>query len=167
MTTLRALTLAAALFAAADVARAQQSGGLSPNAPVDRPKGVNASCLMDAMNQAMAPYVAQARASWPAARERFRAGLPAGHGFYVTTRLRDSTGRTEQVFVAVDSVTRDTIYGRVASDIMVVRGYRSGQPYRFPESELVDWMVANPDGSEDGNVVGKFLDTYTPPKSCS
>ena len=166
MTTLRVLTLAAALLSAADVARAQ-SGGLSPNAPPDRPKGVGASCLMDAMNQAMAPYVEQARASWPAARERFRAGLPAGHSFYVTTRLRDSTGRTEQVFVAVDSVARDTIYGRIASDIMVVRGYHSGQRHHFPESELVDWMVANPDGSEEGNVVGKFLDTYTPPKSCS
>ena len=42
----------------------------------------------------------------------------------------------------------------------VVSGYAYKQPYSFPESELVDWLIAKPDGSEEGNVVGKFLDTY-------
>ena len=115
----------------------------------------------------MAPYVAQARASYPAARERFRVGLLPGHTFFVTTRLHDAAGREEQAFVVVDSITNGMIAGRIASQIGVVQGFRYGQPYSFPETDLVDWMVSRPDGSEEGNVVGKFLDSYTPPRGCT
>ena len=31
-----------------------------------------------------------------------------------------------------------------------------------PELEVLDWTVSKPDGTEDGNFVGKFLDTYKP-----
>ena len=30
------------------------------------------------------------------------------------------------------------------------------------ESDLLDWVIRKPYGSEEGNVVGKFLDTYNP-----
>ena len=33
-------------------------------------------------------------------------------------------------------------------------------PVMFPESELVDWVITHPDGIEEGNVVGKFLDEW-------
>ena len=48
-----------------------------------------------------------------------------------------------------------------------VRGFRYGQPYSFREADLVDWMVSRPDDSEEGNVVGNFLDSYTPPRTCT
>jgi hypothetical protein len=146
---------------------AQRPIDLPPNAPADSPKSVDAKCLLDAVHQAMAPYVAQAQASYPAARERFRAGLPPGHTFFVTTRLHDAAGREEQVFVIVDSIVNGIIAGRIASQINALREFRYGQPYSFPEAELVDWMVSRPDGSEEGNVVGNFLDSYTPPSSCT
>jgi hypothetical protein len=50
--------------------------------------------------------------------------------------------------------------------VNIVRGYSYRQPYAFPVADLVDWMVARPDGSEEGNEVGKFMDTYEPPKTC-
>ncbi len=168
MTIISRYLLSAALLAlAGNTASAQRPIDLPPNAPTDKPQGVNGSCLLDAMHQAMAPYVAQARASYSAARERFRAGLPHGYTFFVTTRLHNAAGREEQVFVVVDSITNGTIAGRIASPINVVREFRYGQAYSFPETELVDWMVSRPDGSEEGNVVGNFLDSYTPPRSCS
>ena len=55
-----------------------------------------------------------------------------------------------------------TVSGVISTAIYAVAGYRNGQPYSFPESELVDWLISKPDGSEEGNVVGKFLDTYQP-----
>lgn len=67
------------------------------------------------------------------------------------------------MFVAVTSIVGDTIRGRISSPIQVVRGYRYGQPYALLEGELLDWTIAKPDGSEEGNVVGKFLDGYRPP----
>ena len=163
----RHLLVAALLAVGARAASAQRPIELPPNAPADKPKSVNANCLLDAMHQAIAPYVAEARASYPAARERFHAGLPPGHTFFVTTQLHDGEGHEEQVFVVVDSIANGMITGRIASTINLVRGFRYGQPYTFAEDDLVDWMVSRPDGSEEGNVVGKFLDGYTPPRTCA
>jgi uncharacterized protein YegJ (DUF2314 family) len=157
-------TIARVLLACAALAgplAAQDPYGV-PNAPKDQP--LTASSGSDAMRMffAMEPYVAHARASWPEARRRFLAGLPRRHSFFVTTRLRDHTGRIEQAFVAVDSVSEGRIYGRIWSQILVVDGYRLGQPYDFPETDLIDWMIARPDGTTEGNIVGRFLDLYRP-----
>jgi hypothetical protein len=157
--------VALAMYAAP--VRAQQPVNIAPNAPRDRPVSATAQCQWRAAVRAMAPLVAQARQTYPDAKRRFLAGLPPKSTFFVTTRLRDDRGREEQVFVAVDSAVGNTIAGRIWSPIGVVSGYRLRQPYTMPDSELVDWMFSRPDGSEEGNVVGKFLDTYTPPPVCS
>jgi hypothetical protein len=44
----------------------------------------------------------------------------------------------------------------------VVRGYHVRDPYPLPEADLLDWLITKPYGSEKGNVVGKFLETYRP-----
>lgn len=31
----------------------------------------------------------------------------------------------------------------------------------FPETDMLDWPITRPDGTEEGNFVGKFLDTYS------
>jgi hypothetical protein len=141
---------------------AAQDGHIAPNAPRDQP--LTASTGSDAMGMffAMEPYIAHARASWPDAKRRFVAGLPRQHSFFVTTRLRDATGRIEQAFVAVDSLSADRVYGRIGSRIIIVDGYQLGQPYDLHESDLIDWMIARPDGTAEGNIVGRFLDTYRP-----
>ena len=139
---------------------------IAPNAPRDRPVAAVYRCQMAAAIEAMKPYVERARATWPDAWRRFLAGLPAHHTMFVTTRLHDTSGRMEQVFVAVDSIVGARIVGRIGSAVAIVPGYRRGQRYELDERDLVDWMVARPDGSEEGNVVGNFLDTYTPPASC-
>jgi hypothetical protein len=90
------------------------------------------------------------------------AGLPAGQSFFVTTRIHDRHGRLEQVFVAVHEISDSVIGGLIWSEIGVVEGYALGQPYSFEESKLLDWLIAHPDGSEEGNFVGKFLDSYEP-----
>jgi hypothetical protein len=65
-------------------------------------------------------------------------------------------------FLAADSLARDSIFGRIWSQITVVRGYRLRDRHGVAEAELLDWLITKPDGSEEGNVVGKFLDTYQP-----
>ena len=175
---MRRLAAAAALVGAALVggtfarpAAAQRPIEVAPNAPKDQPLVSRRTCEWEATERAMAPYVARARATFPAARRRFDAGLPPKHTFFITTRLHDDEGHHEQVFVAVDSITgqgeQAVIAGRLASSLGAVRGYRAGQPLIVSAADLVDWMVARPDGSEEGNVVGKFLDTYTPPARCA
>jgi hypothetical protein len=133
---------------------------LSEKAPADQPFESTGKDEIEAQRAAIAPYVEQARKTYPDAKKRYLAGLPKGHHFFAVTRLKDGSGRSEQVFISVAGIDGDRISGRIASDIHNVRGFKQDDPYTFPESELVDWMVARPDGSEEGNVVGKFLDEW-------
>jgi hypothetical protein len=145
-------------------AHAQSSAGkAAPNAPSDPGIPVVAQCQWMAMLKAMEPYVARARETYPEARRRFVARTQPARPMFVTARLDDASGHHEQVFVAVDSIVGPRIFGWLVSEINVVHGYRYRQRFNLDESELVDWMFANPDGSEEGNIVGKFLDTYAPP----
>jgi hypothetical protein len=137
------------------------SAQLAPNAPEDRPQSI-AEQQQAAFEAAIAPYVAQAKQSYPSAKARFEEGLPEGQTFYMTTRLRDPAGRWEQVFIQVHSIMDQTVIGEIASDVRFVSGYEFGQEYSFDESEMIDWLITRPNGSEEGNVVGKFLDTYQP-----
>jgi hypothetical protein len=133
---------------------------LSPKAPPDRPVDAKSQAEVDKYEAAIAPYVEKGRLTYPDAKKRYLAGLPADHHFFAVTKLRDETGVIEQVFIAVASIKDDRITGRISSDIRVVKGFKNGDPYSFPERDLVDWLITHPDGSEEGNVVGKFLDEY-------
>jgi uncharacterized protein YegJ (DUF2314 family) len=88
------------------------------------------------------------------------AGLPVGYSFFLTTVLRDKAGREEQMFVGVRSIKRGVVSGVLANDPAWVSGYKNGDPYTFPEKEMLDWTITRPDGTEEGNVVGNFLETY-------
>src|SRR4029079_7222508 len=122
----RSLAIAAILSAvAAPSARGQRPVEVAPTAPQDRPVSATMRCQLQAIHRAIAPLSAAARASFPTARERFQRGLPNGQTFFVSTWLRDSAGREELVFVAVDSVTgaKDAarIAGRIWSTVQLVR----------------------------------------------
>ena len=132
---------------------------LAPNAPEDRPGKLADEKKFD---EAIKPYVEQARKTYPEAKARFLAGLPPEHVFFVTARLHDSAGHWEQVFIEVKEIKDGKIKGLIANHIESVLGYQLGDSYTFPESEVLDWTVSKPDGSEEGNFVGKFLDTYHP-----
>ncbi len=111
--------------------------------------------------------VARGEAAWPKARQRYLAGLPPRHSFFVTALLVDESDRREQVFIAVESIHDGRITGKIWNDVDIVRGYRLGDRYSFPESELRDWLITKPDGTEEGNFVGKFLESYEPPRICT
>lgn len=135
---------------------------LSKDAPPDKPVQATNDDDVVRMHRAMEPYVQEAKKTYPAAKAKFLKGLPPGEHFFVTTRLRDKKGRTEQVFIGVTSIEKSVVKGIIFSEIHLVEGYAMRQPYSFPETELIDWTITKPDGSEEGNLVGKFLDTYTP-----
>lgn len=133
---------------------------LSPDAPEDKPVQVEGQDAAKQYEAAIAPYVEKGRETYPQAKRRFVGGLPAGHSFFVVTRLRDEAGTVEQVFIAVSAIKNDRITGRIASNIRMVKAYKYGDPYSFSESELLDWLISCPDGTEEGNVLGKFLDEW-------
>src|SRR2546423_14475 len=69
---LRRAGLAAALIAfSPSLSASQAAPQLAPNAPTDSPVQAAQKCIWVAMDRAMQPYIAQARASWPQARQHY------------------------------------------------------------------------------------------------
>jgi uncharacterized protein YegJ (DUF2314 family) len=134
---------------------------LAPNAPKDKPIGATAETV-SRFEKAVAPYIAEGQRTYPEARKRYLAGLPPKHVFAVMLRLSDDAGRFELVFIWVRKidVEKREIQGKIANHIDVVHGYHQGQTLTLPESRVLDWTISKPDGTEEGNVVGKFLDEY-------
>jgi len=164
---IRLALMLAALCVCAVVGLGQNSnsnnGQLAPNAPPDKPVHAESAGEVNQIEAAIKPYIEKAKQTYPEAKKRFLAGLPPKHSFFITTRLHDKEGRFEQVFILVQEIKDGTIKGRIANEITTVVGYKEGDEYSFPESELLDWTITKPDGTEDGNFIGKFLDSYQKP----
>src|SRR6202011_4383518 len=100
MRTFTALTFSALLTFAA----------LSSQATPQEERGnVTGPMAHEPYDQAIAPYVAKARATYPAAKKRFLAGLPRNYTFFVWTRLYQSLGkgkgaRAEDVFIEPNAI---------------------------------------------------------------
>jgi uncharacterized protein YegJ (DUF2314 family) len=105
--------------------------------------------------EAIAPYVAKGRATWPEAKKRFLTGLPTGISLLVRVRLRQGN-KVEESFVEVTSIKGGNITGNINS-MDILTNYKTGQRITIPESEIEDWLIQYPNGSQEGNVVGKFL----------
>ncbi len=126
---------------------------LSDNAPTDKPTAMNA-----AVEKRVAEISSEAMKTYPDAKARYLKGLPSGEHFFVITTLT-SPGTKESVFVSVNGITEGKVAGTIASEIMNVTGYKAGDAYTLPEGAITDWLITKPDGSEEGNAVGKYLDT--------
>jgi hypothetical protein len=149
--------------AMADVPGTAGEARVASNAPDDYITHVtpDASELHDA---AIRPFIAQARATWPDAKARYLAGLPDGQILFVTVRLfEDGADRAgsdyEQIFVRVDAFDGSTVHGRIANDLVKLRAHRNGDPIDVAEADVLDWTITRPDGSEEGNLIGKYHDT--------
>ena len=145
------------------IANAQQ---LAPNAPKDNPVSATAATLSE-FEKAIAPHLEEAKKTYPEARKRFLSGLPQKHYLFVTTRIKDPDGKFEQVFIAVAVIDKEkkTVTGRISNPLDVVRTFKRGQTITFAEDEVLDWTISRPDGTEEGNYIGKFLDEYQKKKS--
>ena len=163
LTRLTFLFAALLLCAAVGLGQNSNSGHVAPNAPPDKPVQAASQEEVNQIEEAIKPYIEKAKQTYPEAKKRFLAGLPPKHSFFITTRLRDKEGHFEQVFIAVREIKDGVVKGRIANEITTVSGYKEGDAYSFPESDLLDWTITKPDGTEEGNFIGKFLDNYQKP----
>ena len=147
----------AVALAAANHQNAERAQG-----PPDRPVRMETREKFAAYEKAIALYIAKARATYPAAKKRFLAGLPPGHRFSVRVPLIDRDRGREDTFVRVEKIAGDRITGTISNDLSLVKNYKTGQRITFPESQIDNWLILRPDGTEEGNFVGKFLDHYKP-----
>jgi len=135
---------------------------LSAHAPTDQPlafASTNAARRLRELDTQIASAVKQAHATLPSVKKRFHAGLPEEQVLFLTTRLYDANGTFEQVFVRVREWSGSTVQGIIANELLTVQKYVQGQQISFPEKAVLDWTISLPDGSEEGNFVGKLLDS--------
>jgi uncharacterized protein YegJ (DUF2314 family) len=140
---------------------ADKRAPLSENAPQDKPVQMKSDASKK-FEEAIAPYVAKARTTLPDTKKRFTQGLNKGEVLFVTTRLHDADGKYEQVFVEVKSWKDKTITGLLATNPGLIKGHKAGEKMVVEEVDVYDWTISKPDGTEEGNFVGNFLDTYKP-----
>jgi hypothetical protein len=131
---------------------------VSQTPPPDRPQTLD-SAARACLHRASEPRIERAVATLPAAIDRFQAGLGQGRQFFVTVRIFDPQGREEQVFVSIDSVRADTLVGRLDSDIGLVSEFHRGNRFLVLRDAVIDWTITQPDGTEEGNLLGKMMDT--------
>ena len=132
---------------------------LSKNSPTDKPHTVQGAEQLEKYDKLIKPYVEQAKKTLPQAKEKFQKGLRAGEAFFLVIRIFDSNGNYEQVFVRVEEWNDENIQGNIANDLNTVKGFTFGQSIEFNENSVLDWLISKPDGTEEGNFIGKFLDT--------
>src|SRR5688572_4773101 len=103
------------------------------------------------------PNIDNARQAWPNARGRFLTGLPLANELVVTTMTEDNLGHSAFVFVKVDRLVDGVIHGHVWQNLATPSDWRRGDLFAFPEKDLLDWRIVRPDGTIEGNFLGKFL----------
>lgn len=117
--------------------------------------------LMQQLGEVPGPLPAlplkEARRTLPQARQRYQRGLPAGTSFYLTARVLNEAATPEPVVLLVDSWQGPHITGRIMR--LAPNGFPTpGASANLDEAAVLDWIVLRPDGAEEGNFLGKFLD---------
>ncbi len=133
---------------------------LSKDAPADQSHSILKDEQMH-YDKMIAPYVAKARKTLPEAKQRFLSGMQPGESFFLVTRIYDKDGKFEQVFVRIKKWNGEHISGLIANNLNVVKEYQNGQLIEFKEQDVLDWLIAKRDGSEEGNFIGKYLDSLS------
>ena len=129
-------------------------------APTDKSVRTTSEAENARLDKAIEPYVAKARAGLPALKKRFDGGMPKDEMLMLTIRVYDPDKKFEQVFVTVQSWTDKEVTGTIASELMGIKSKKMGDEVTFDPKEILDWTIERSDGTEDGNVVGNFLNTF-------
>ena len=131
---------------------------LTGQAPPDRPLDLDSAAVL-CVRRATAALTDRAQATLPGVVRRFQSGLPGDQEFSVTIRLYDNRGREEQVFVVIHEMRGDTLVGVLASDIRLVHGFAAGMGVLVLPAAVLDWTILHADGTEEGNLIGKWVDS--------
>ena len=108
------------------------------------------------------PYIEKAKASFPAVKQKYIAGdyVREKRSMYVQIDLKDKNGTKEMAFVRVIWCAGTKFQGILANEMYYVKEYKNGDTLSFGENQVANWVVADAEGKEEGNYVGKAIDAY-------
>lgn len=134
----------------------ENNAPVASNAPADKATTLKADEAGDYL-ALIEKASAEALKTLPEAKNRFLKNHKADEAFFLTINLKEGNS-VERVFVRVTKWSGDKIGGTIANEIVGLTNYKQGQEIEFSESEIMDWTFSKPDGTEDGNYIGKALD---------
>jgi uncharacterized protein YegJ (DUF2314 family) len=109
------------------------------------------------LDAVIATPIIKARRTLPQIKKRYLSGFESDEKLLVTARIFDKSGVFEQVFAEVQEWSNTSLTAIIVNDLDTVREYQKGQTITFTERVVLDWTIVRPDGSEEGNFVGKYL----------
>lgn len=110
----------------------------------------------------IAPYIEKARATFPAVKKKYIAGdyVRENRSMYVQIALTGKDGTKEMAFIRVIWCAGTKFQGILANEMYFVKEYTNGDTLSFGENQVVNWVVTDAEGREEGNYVGKAIDAY-------
>ncbi len=108
-------------------------------------------------DSALAEPLQQARRTLTQARKRYAAGLPSGSKCLMTVRVLASDTSFRQVQARVIGWRNGAVQALLSP--IASTAPDDLRPVSFPETAVLDWTILAANGREEGNFVGKYLDT--------
>lgn len=121
------------------------------------PAGVRPALTRDAT--ALADPVREALRTLPQAKKRFLAGLPAGDQFLLSVRVAATDTSFRPASARVLGWHGSTVQALLLPDAGDAASPAQPTPVSFPETAVVDWTLLRASGREEGNYVGRYIDT--------
>ncbi|MBD2723195.1 hypothetical protein [Hymenobacter armeniacus] len=118
------------------------------------PAGVRPALTRD--ETALADPVREALRTLPQAKKKFLAGLPTGDQFLLSVRVVATDTSFRQASARVLGWHGNTVQALLLPD---AASPAEPVPVSFPETAVVDWTLLRASGREEGNYVGRYIDT--------
>ncbi|MBF9239208.1 hypothetical protein I2I05_17525 [Hymenobacter sp. BT683] len=121
------------------------------------PAGLRPALTRD--ETAFADPLREAQRTLPQAKKRFQAGLPQGDQFLISVRVVASDTSFRQASARVLGWRGNTVQALLLPEEANSASPMEPLPVSFPETAVVDWTLLRAGGREEGNYVGRYLDT--------
>ncbi len=120
------------------------------------PAGVRPALARD--ETALADPVREALRTLPQAKKKFLAGLPLGDQFLLSVRVIATDTSFRQASARVLGWHGNTVQALLLPPADAAPKAEP-TPVSFPETAVVDWTLLRASGREEGNYVGRYIDT--------
>jgi hypothetical protein len=108
---------------------------------------------------ALAPPLREAQRTLPQAKKRFLAGLPYGDQLLLSVRVQASDTSFREASARVLGWHGSTVQALLLPEEANSASPIEPVPVSFPETAAVDWTLVRASGREEGNYVGRYVDT--------
>lgn len=129
-----------------------------PRLAEDSPKDCHGLMSYAAIQEIVDRHSPSAMEQWPSVRNRYLSGLPENESLFVRVLVAAEGSAAHYLFVVVDSIEGDKIWGRIWSDVTSSTGINHGERIVLMKEFISDWLISKPDGTEEGNRIGREIE---------